>query len=59
MEPFTEFVMVYEHTKSKFDSFILFIDLKLLDEWSKEYLDDKWMQPQVQQWISNGFERNS
>ncbi|WP_228058365.1 DEAD/DEAH box helicase family protein [Nostoc sp. LEGE 12447] len=60
MESFTEFVMVYEHTKSKFDSFILFIrSTNLLDEWSKEYLDDKWMQSQVQQWISDGFERKT
>lgn len=52
--------MVYEHTKSKFDSFILFIlSTNLLDEWSKEYLDDKWMQSQVQQWISDGFERKT
>ncbi|WGV24237.1 DEAD/DEAH box helicase family protein [Halotia branconii] len=60
MESFTEFVMVYEHTKSKLDSFILFIrSTNLLDEWSKEYLDDKWMQSQVQQWISDGFERKT
>lgn len=52
--------MVYEHTKSKFDSFILFIlSTNLLDEWSKEYLDEKWMQSQVQQWISDGFERKT
>ncbi len=60
MESFTEFVMVYEHTKSKFDSFILFIrSTNLLDEWSKEYLDDKWMQSQVQQWISDCFDRKT
>ena len=40
--------------------FILFIrSTNLLDEWSKEYLDDKWMQSQVQQWISDGFERKT
>ncbi|MEH2370612.1 DEAD/DEAH box helicase family protein [Nostoc sp.] len=60
MESFTEFVMVYEHTKSKFDSFIIFIlSTNLLDEWSKEYLDNEWMQSQVQQWISDGFERKT
>ncbi|MFN6540320.1 MAG: DEAD/DEAH box helicase family protein [Nostoc sp. EkiNYC01] len=60
MEGFIEFVMVYEHTKDKFDSFITFIlSTNLLDEWSKEYLDDEWMQSQVQQWISEGFERKT
>ncbi|MEH2258625.1 DEAD/DEAH box helicase family protein [Nostoc sp.] len=60
MESFTEFVMVYEHTKSKFDSFILFIrSTNLLDEWSKEYLDEKWMQSQVKQWINERFERKT
>ncbi|MHC5744336.1 MAG: DEAD/DEAH box helicase family protein [Nostoc sp.] len=57
MEPFTEFVMVYEHTQSKFEAFISSItNPKLLDEWSKEYLDDKWMQPQVEEWIDNYFD---
>ncbi|MEH1919342.1 DEAD/DEAH box helicase family protein [Nostoc sp.] len=57
MEPFTEFVMVYEHTQSKFEAFISSItEPKLLDEWSKEYLDDKWMQPQVEEWIDNYFD---
>jgi hypothetical protein len=56
MEAFTEFVMVYEHTQSKFEAFISSItDPKLLDEWSKEYLDDKWMQPQVEKWIDKYF----
>ncbi|WP_414575810.1 DEAD/DEAH box helicase family protein [Anabaena sp. CCY 9402-a] len=58
MEAFTEFVMVYEHTKEKFDAFLKFIlSTKLLDEWSKEYLDDQWMQPQVEQWIDKYFDR--
>ncbi|MEH1924435.1 DEAD/DEAH box helicase family protein [Nostoc sp.] len=57
MEAFTEFVMVYEHTQSKFEAFISSItDPKLLDEWSKEYLDDKWMQPQVEEWIDKYFD---
>ncbi|MEH1963066.1 MAG: helicase-related protein [Nostoc sp.] len=60
MEPFTEFVMVYEHTQSKFEAFISSITdpklLKLLDEWSKEYLDDEWMQPKVKEWIDKYFD---
>ncbi|MEH1968234.1 DEAD/DEAH box helicase [Nostoc sp.] len=57
MEAFTEFVMVYEHTQSKFEAFISSItDPKLLDEWSKEYLDDEWMQPKVKEWIDKYFD---
>ncbi|MEH1994459.1 DEAD/DEAH box helicase family protein [Nostoc sp.] len=57
MESFTEFVMVYEHTKDKLDAFIKFIlSANLLDEWSKQYLDDKWMQPQIEQWIDEYFD---
>jgi len=56
MEAFTEFVMVYEHTQSKIESFISFIlGSNLLDEWSKEYLNDEWMQPQVEEWIDKYF----
>ncbi|MEH2281850.1 MAG: DEAD/DEAH box helicase family protein [Nostoc sp.] len=57
MEAFIEFVMVYEHTQSKFETFISSItDPKLLDEWSKEYLNDEWMQPKVKEWIDKYFD---
>lgn len=57
MEGFIEFVMVYEHTITKFQQFIEFIiSTDLPDEWSKEYLDDEWMQPQVEQWIGKYFD---
>ncbi|MBD2297196.1 DEAD/DEAH box helicase [Nostoc sp. FACHB-190] len=60
MEAFTEFVMVYEHTKAKFESFINFIlYTNILDEWAKEYLDDNWMQSQAEQWIVKYFNRES
>jgi hypothetical protein len=60
MEGFTEFVMVYEHTKHKLDMFISFItNSDLLDEWSKEYLDDEWMQLQSEQWIDEWFDRET
>jgi superfamily II DNA or RNA helicase len=60
MEASTEFVMVYEHTKDKFKDFIKFIlSANLQDEWSKEYLDDEWMHPKVEQWINKYFDRKT
>ena len=60
MEGFIEFVMVYEHTSCKFETFIDFIvSTNLPDEWSKEYLDDEWMQPQVEQWIDKYFDHKT
>jgi len=60
MESFTEFVMVYEQTAVKFNAFINFLlSTKLPDEWSKEYLEDKWMPPQVEQWINKYFDLKS
>ncbi|WP_192881709.1 DEAD/DEAH box helicase family protein [Nostoc sp. CENA543] len=60
MESFTEFVMVYEHTKDKLGTFMTFIrSTDLLGEWSKEYLDEQWMQPQVEQWLDKYFDRKS
>jgi ATP-dependent helicase IRC3 len=60
MEPFTEFVMVYEQTAVKFNAFInLLLSTKLPDEWSKEYLEDKWIPPQVEQWINKYFDLKS
>jgi superfamily II DNA or RNA helicase len=57
MEAFTEFVMVYEHTQAKFDSFLLYIySTNLADEWSKEYLDNELVQPQIEQWIDLWFD---
>lgn len=58
MEGFTEFTLVYEHTKPKLDAFIAFIsNSNLLDEWSKEYLDDEWMQSQAGEWVDRWFDR--
>lgn len=57
MEAFNEFVMVYEHTQSKFDAFIKFIiSTNLSDEWSKEYLDNEWMEPQIESWMDSYFD---
>jgi ATP-dependent helicase IRC3 len=60
MEGFIEFVMVYEHTVSKFKTFIDFIvSTNLPDEWSKEYLDDEWIYSQVEIWIDKYFDRKT
>ncbi|MBD2101776.1 DEAD/DEAH box helicase family protein [Leptolyngbya sp. FACHB-261] len=60
MEGFTEFVLAYEHNKQKLDAFIGFISgTDSLDEWSKEYLDNEWMQFQVEQWINKWFDRET
>lgn len=60
MEASTEFVMVYEHMKDKFKAFIKSIlSANLLDKWSKEYLDDELMQPEVEQWINEYFDRKT
>jgi ATP-dependent helicase IRC3 len=60
IEGFTEFVLVYEHTKTKFETFISSIgDINSLDEWSKEYLDQEWMQAQAELWIEVWFDRET
>lgn len=55
MEAAIEFVLVYEHTQSKFEQFLNFLSGFNLDEWSKEKLDDKWMQEQAALWIEEWF----
>ena len=57
MEPFVEFVLVYEHTQAKLSSFIEFITSTTLpDEWSKEYLSEAWSQPQIKSWMAEWFD---
>lgn len=64
MEGFTEFVMVYEHTKPKFDRFIAFlveekVETRWLNEWSKEFLDEEWMVAQSEEWIDEWFDQEN
>lgn len=64
MEGFTEFVMVYDHTKTKIDQFISFlVKEKLskawLDEWAKEYLEEEWMLDQAEEWTDYWFDREN
>lgn len=56
IQSFAEFVMVYEHTKFKFERFMQFADRNLPDEWAKEYLADEWMLPQVSRWVNDYFD---
>lgn len=54
---FTEFVIVYEDTKEKFEEFIKDIPDKLSSEWEKEKLDDEWMEKHAQEWIKIYFDK--
>jgi len=55
-ESYTEFVMVYEHTQVKFEIFVHFlVNTNLSNEWSKEYLYDEWMRPQIEKWMAAYF----
>lgn len=56
LEAFTEYVMVYKHTQSKFENFINFIlGSTLPTEWSKEYFNDENMRQKIEEWIDLWF----
>lgn len=57
IQSFTEFAIVYEHTKPKFDKFIAAVSKNIPDEWGKEDLAPEWMMPQVNKWIDEYFDR--
>jgi 5-methylcytosine-specific restriction endonuclease McrA len=56
MQSFTEFVMVYERTKAKFEQFIQDASQGLESDWAKEYLSSEWMAPRVSRWIEQYFD---
>lgn len=57
MEGFTEFILIYEHTKPKFSKFINFLaNQRLPEEWSSEQLDEQLLQQEVEQWIKDYFD---
>lgn len=58
-QPFTEFAMVLEHTKSNFETFIDEISNNLSDEWSKEYLQDEWMMTEASKWVDKYFDKEN
>lgn len=55
-QPFTEFVMVYEHTKPKFERLIDALPKKLPAGWDREYIPRDFLQPQVDGWIEEFFD---
>lgn len=59
MQTFHEFVMVYDHTKPKFDKFIQNISSNLPDSWAKERLTDDETKPQASGWIANYFDKEN
>ncbi|MEQ8187231.1 MAG: tetratricopeptide repeat protein [Candidatus Eremiobacterota bacterium] len=54
---FTEFIIVYENTKEKFQGFIKEIPARLDSEWEKEKLDEKWMKKYASEWINAYFDK--
>ncbi len=55
-QPFTEFVMVYEHTKPKFERLIDALPKKLPAGWDRECIPSEFLQPQVDGWIEEFFD---
>jgi hypothetical protein len=55
-QSFTEFVMVYEHTRPKFERFIEALRKKLPAGWDQEYIPNEFLQPQVDGWIEEFFD---
>ncbi len=55
MISFTEFAMVYDKNKEKYDRFIKEKLLKIPEKWSDESLDEKSIMPQIQRWINEYF----
>ncbi|MCB0195749.1 MAG: DEAD/DEAH box helicase family protein [Anaerolineae bacterium] len=53
---FKEFVIVYDHTQTKFAKFIQEISQKLGSEWEDENLDLAVVQPQVEEWLAIYFD---
>ena len=55
-QSFGDFVMVYEHTKPKFDAFIEYFQRKMPEGWDKESLSSDWMRKQVEPWVPRFFD---
>ena len=57
MQTFDEFVMVYEKTKDKFDSFMGGVFDNLPQEWADEKLDENVLKPHVDGWLKEYFDQ--
>jgi len=55
-EPFTEYVLVYNHTHEKFRNYIEYAIDHAPDEWGKEELDEEWMQESIMTLSKDFFE---
>jgi hypothetical protein len=56
-QSFSEFVMVYEQTEAKFDSFIEEFIRKVPAGWDREYIPEEFLRPQVDAWIAKYFDK--
>lgn len=56
MISFSEFAMVYDKNKEKYDRFIKDNLLKIPEEWSDESLDERSIAPQIKNWIAEYFD---
>lgn len=57
MQAFSKVVMVYDETKEKYDRFIDKFLANPPDGWAHEFLTADWMNPRVEQWIDQFFDR--
>jgi len=58
-QAFVEFVMVYEDTKNKFESFVKHFLRQMPEGWDREFLPAEWIKPQVDAWVSQYFDRET
>jgi len=58
-QAFVEFVMVYEETRDKFESFVKHFVQQMPEGWDREFLSPEWMKPQVEVWASQFFDRET
>lgn len=58
-QAFVEFVMIYEYTREKFESFVKYFLQQMPEGWDREFLSPEWMMPQVDAWVAEYFDRES
>ena len=58
-QAFVEFVMVYEETKPKLESFITHFLSVMPAGWDREDLPPDWTRPQIDGWVAEFFDREA
>ncbi|MCY2962573.1 MAG: DEAD/DEAH box helicase family protein [Planctomycetota bacterium] len=58
-QAFTEFVMVYDENREKFEDFIRAFLRQMPEGWDHEYLDPDWMKAELTGWINQYFDRDN